>query len=219
MDAEIARAHLIGRQLWTPDVEFDRHSFEFVHPLCRLMLTAGMALGETASDADALLAAVEKGMAEAKAEHGQEIETHGERAKCDPDGKYPMCEYCQAYARSMSSSVESRRRWAEETKDSDRQFVVTAATWRKYSGEGKIHERGCPAVTREVNHADRLVETLRPYEAKHGGLLAEWPYLLNRLDAEAQNRHRCRVCSPDLLDRVSAGAVRAANGRFGGDET
>jgi len=27
-------------------------SFEFVHSLCRLMLTAGMALVETASDAD-----------------------------------------------------------------------------------------------------------------------------------------------------------------------
>src|ERR1035437_1365097 len=107
MDEEIARAHSIGKQLWTPDVEFDRHSFEFVHPLCRLMLTAGMAVGETASDVDALLATVEKGMAEAKAEHGQEIQTHGERAQCDPDGKYPMCEYCQAYARSMASSAES----------------------------------------------------------------------------------------------------------------
>jgi hypothetical protein len=51
-----------------------------------------MALGETTSDVDALLAAVEKGMAE----HGQEIEMHGEWAQCDPDAKYPMCEYCQA---------------------------------------------------------------------------------------------------------------------------
>ena len=74
-------------------------------------------------------------------------------------------------------------------------------------------------MTREVNYADQLVETFRLYDAKHGGLSAEWPYLLNRLEAEAQNRHRCRVCSPDLPDRVSEGAVRAANGRFGGDET
>jgi hypothetical protein len=213
---DIVQANSIGKQLWTPDVEFDNHSFGFLDPLCKLMLSAGMTLGAMGADIDALLAAVQKGMDEAKAEHDQVIQTHAERAQCDPVGKYPMCDYCRFYASSIASSRASRRRWAEETKDPDRKYAVTDATWNKYSGEGKIHKQGCSAMTRDINSAEHEIETLTPYEARHGGVTVGWPHLLTRQEAEAQNRNRCRVCAPDLPDRVTkAASARAANGRFG----
>lgn len=217
VNEHLIRAHSIGKQLWSPEVEFDPHSLRFIQPLCKLMLSAGIALGQTDADLDDLLAAVEQGMEEARDEHDQVLQSHAERAQCDPDGADPMCDYCRAYARSMALSVDSRRRWAEETKDPDRQYAVTDATWRKYSGEGKIHERSCSAVTREVNFADRAIEDLSPYAARHGGITVGWPHLLTRQEAEAQNRHRCRVCSPDLPDRLSKPRPgRAANGQFDG---
>ncbi|MGI4896134.1 MAG: hypothetical protein ACRYF3_13580 [Janthinobacterium lividum] len=220
VDEQMTRAHSIGKQLWSPEAEFDHHSFEFVHPLCKLMLSAGMALGETDADLNELLAAVQQGMEEARTEYNQVIQTHAERAQCDPGGKYAMCEYCQAYARSMALSTAGRRRWAEETKDPARRYAVTDATWSRYSGEGKIHERGCSAMTREINFADHAIETLSPYDAKHGGVTVGWPHLLTRQEAEAQNRNRCRVCSPDLPDRVArATAGWAANGQFGASES
>ncbi len=118
----------------------------------------------------------------------------------------------------MKASAASRQRWAEETKDPSRKYVVTAATWRKYSGEGKIHQRDCPAVAREIASAERQLESLTPYRAKHGGEEAEWPRLLSRQEAEDQNRSRCRVCAPDLPERVSKGSFRTAAGQFSRDD-
>ncbi len=66
VDDDIERAHLLGKKLWTPDVEFDRHSFAFVGPLCKMMLEIGMTLGRSTSDLETLLSAVQDGMDEAR---------------------------------------------------------------------------------------------------------------------------------------------------------
>ena len=61
-------------------------------------------------------------------------------------------------------------------------------------------------MTREVNHADRRVETLRPYDAKHGGLLAEWPYLLSRVCEAVEPQKRRFVLHQDRED-IAAGRI------------
>ena len=215
----IIRARAMGKRLWSPEVDFDHHSMGFVQPLCELMLSAGMALGETGANLKPrdLLAAVEQGMREARVEYARVLQSHAQRAQCEPDGLFPMCDYCRAYAQSVTTSQASRRRWAQETEAPDRKYAVTDATWGKHSAQGKIHERHCSVVTREIEFADRALESLSPYEARHGGVTVGWPHLLTQREAEMQNRHRCRVCSPDLPDRVTkTGLGRAPSGQFYG---
>lgn len=205
------RGRQLGLDLWNPHVRFDRHSFSFLEPLARAFLEAGVrgaALDPAVEDLDEFTAGVWAGLEEGDKRYDTETDGHRQKAQCDPNGRYPMCEYCQRYAAAVEASVRNRRRWEAETKAPQREFALTPGQ------EGKIHTRDCPAVLREIRTAEAVLENLTPYAAYHGGVTADWPYLLDRAAAIARNRDRCRICVPDLPDRVRRRQQKGPDGRF-----
>lgn len=205
------RGHQLGEQAWHPGLFEARHRGSYLyadnealdHVLIRIGMRAAT-LDPPVAEIDRFVRGVRAGLREA---HRTVIASHMERSQCDPSAAWGMCEYCEAYAHSLAVSKADRRRWAEEITDPTKEFAVLAPG-------SKVHTRGCAAVARMVNEADRQLERLTPADARHGGVTVNWPRLLDKTSAIAACRRRCRVCAPDLPDRPARGSVKGPDGRF-----
>jgi hypothetical protein len=212
--SERERGRQIGLGEYRPDLypsgTLQRAGLADLHAAGYMMLRAGLkaaVLDPPVTDLDAFLEGVLDGLREAHDEHRASTQSHAHRADCDPDNPWGMCEYCEAYAEAVAASRVSRARWSDETKEPEREFVVS-------SSGSKVHVRSCPAVTRMLSSAEAELERLSPADARHGGVVVRWPRLLNREEAISARRRRCGVCCPDLPDRPVRGPLKGTDGQF-----
>jgi hypothetical protein len=190
---DVERGRTMGRGLWQASLVNDRAA-GYVWGLTRVVLEAGVraaTLDPPVQDLDAFHRGLQQGLA---AQAVQLRNSHAERALCDPSSP-DMCEYCRWYAGGMESSEASKRRWEADTQDPTRLFAI-------FGRQSKVHTRDCSTIQHQVREAEKTMERLTPAAAWHGGIAAEWPHLLDREEAIAVRRHRCRTCVPDLPGRV-----------------
>lgn len=119
---------------------------------------------------------------------------HADSADCSEDEPFGRCDYCTHHAAAVAESLASKRRWEAQLNDPDRSYVV--------GGSGSmVHTRDCRVAQQMTAGAEGALADLTPAMVRHGQAPVRWPEALTREQASQERRRRCRVCSPDLLNR------------------
>jgi hypothetical protein len=88
---------------------------------------------------------------------------------------------------------EQRERYEAELLDSSRRFATFKAS------SDVIHDKDCPVVLRHVRSAYDDLDRTRYCGSSH------FPWLVDRAEADRVNSRRCRVCAPNVRDKIKRG--------------
>ncbi|MBT0774305.1 hypothetical protein KIH74_35505 [Kineosporia sp. J2-2] len=216
-DLDYEQGILLGQEVWEVAVEPDHRSYNFVEPLTKVMLTIGYRaalLKPPIVDLDRFHRGALAGLAAAAAQRSQPIEAHAKQALCDPTSPRGMCPYCEAYHGYVATILGERQRWNAQLDNSANVFAITPGMSQK------IHTLTCPSIRTIIKLAEQEMAEATPQQALEDLLDARWPTALDRTAAVKLNRHRCRICAPDIPAKVTRQpAAKGARGQFQTEST